>query len=201
MKIAFFASHQGSNMQTVIDACKSGALNATACVVISNNSDSEALARARREGIPTYHLSIKTHPDPLELDLVILSVLQQYQPDLLVLAGYMRKLGEKTLSTYHGRVINIHPALLPKYGGAGMYGSRVHAAVVAAGDPETGVTIHLVDLEYDHGKTLAQCRLPVKEGDTATSLAARVLEREHTFLVETLRRIINGEIHLPDPLK
>jgi phosphoribosylglycinamide formyltransferase-1 len=126
-----------------------------------------------------------------------LSALQQHQADLVVLAGYMKRLGEKTLSAYQGRVINIHPALLPKYGGEGMYGTHVHAAVIAAGDQETGVTIHLVDREYDHGDIVAQCRLPVLKSDTAVTLAERVLEREHTFLVDTLKRIIEGEIVLP----
>jgi phosphoribosylglycinamide formyltransferase 1 len=197
MNLGFLASGRGSNLQAVIDACHSGYLGAKPCLVISNNSESEALARARREGIAAYHFSSKTHPDPAELDIAILSALQHHQAGLVVLAGYMKRLGEKTLSAYRGRVINIHPALLPKYGGAGMYGAHVHVAVIAAGDQETGVTIHLVDQDYDHGDILAQCRLPVLEGDTAGTLAERVLEREHSFLVETLKRIIEGEITLP----
>ena len=185
-------------MQAVIDACKKGILDAKASLVISNNSDSEALARARRQEIPGYHFSSKTQPDPCQLDLAILSALKQHQTDLVILAGYMKRLGEKTLLAYPGRVINIHPALLPKYGGPGMYGGYVHEAVIAAGDRETGVTIHLVDREYDHGNILAQCRLPVLQSDTAMTLAERVLAREHTFLVETLKRIIAGEISLPN---
>ena len=197
INLGFFASGRGSNMQAVIDACNSGFLDAKPGVVISNNSQSEALTRARREEIPAYHFSSKTHPDPAQLDQVILSALLRHQVALVVLAGYMKKLGAKTLSAYQGRVINIHPALLPKYGGEGMYGSHVHEAVIAAGDTETGVTIHLVDTEYDHGAILAQCRLPVLENDTGLTLAERVLEMEHTFLVETLERIITGEIILP----
>jgi len=195
--LGFFASGRGTNMQAVIDACHSGALDAIPCVVISNNSDSEALARARREGIPGYHFSSKTHPDQAQLDEAILDVLGQHRTDLVILAGYMKRLGEKTLATFQGRVINIHPALLPKYGGAGMYGRHVHEAVLASGDQETGITIHLVDREYDHGQILAQCHLPVMEGDTAVTLAERVLAREHSFLVETLKRIMGGEIVLP----
>jgi len=197
MNLGFFASGRGTNMQAVMDACSSGFLDAKPCVVISNNSQSEALIRARRAGIPAYHLSSKSLPDPALLDQAILSTLRQHQVDLIVLAGYMKKLGERTLSAYQGRMINIHPALLPRYGGEGMYGTRVHEAVIAAGDQETGVTIHLVDREYDHGDILAQCRVPVVKGDTASSLAERVLEREHTFLVETLKRILDGEIGLP----
>ena len=184
-------------MQAVIDACASGRLEAKPCVVISNNSSSKALVRARRAGIPAYHFSSLTHPQAGQLEHAILSALQKHQVDLVVLAGFMKRLGEQTLSAYQGRVINIHPALLPKYGGEGMYGAHVHAAVIAAGEQETGVTIHLVDRDYDHGAILAQCRLPVRKGDTAITLAERVLEREHTFLVETIQKIIAGEIKLP----
>jgi phosphoribosylglycinamide formyltransferase 1 len=197
MNLGFFASGRGTNMQAVIDACNSGLLAAKPCLVISNNSASEALARAQQEGIPACHFSSKTHPDPSQLDQTILSTLQQHQVDLVVLAGFMKRLGAQTLSAYQGRVINIHPALLPKYGGEGMYGIHVHAAVIAAGDRETGVTIHLVDREYDHGDILAQTRVPVLKDDTAEILAERVLVREHTFLVETLQRIIAGTIVLP----
>ena len=196
MNFGFFAPGRGTNLQAVIDACQIGILKANAGIVISNNSASEALERARRAGIPGFHLSSKTHPDPFHLDEAILAALQLHGIDLVILAGYMKRLGEKTLLAYQERVINIHPALLPKYGGAGMYGAHVHEAVIAAGEGETGVTIHLVDREYDHGSILAQCRLPVMQGDTALTLASRVLEREHSFLVETLKRIIDGEIPL-----
>ncbi len=197
MNLGFFASHRGTNMQSVIDACKSGELSAKPCVVISNNSDSEALARARRESIPAYHLSGKTIPNPEALDDAILLTLRRHEVELVVLAGYMKQLGPKTLSAYQNRVVNIHPALLPKYGGPGMFGLNVHEAVIAAGETETGVTIHLVDAEYDHGQILAQCRLPVLPGDTPETLAARVLVTEHEFLVETLQNIVAGKIQLP----
>lgn len=194
MKLAFFASHRGTNMQAMLDACKAGILAAQPCVVISNNSDSEALARAQREGIPHYHLSAKTHPEPGQLDAEILAALKRHHTELVVLAGYMRKLGPQTLTAFQGRIINIHPALLPKYGGPGMYGAHVHEAVLAAGESETGITIHLVDEEYDHGAILAQRRVPVVPGDTVEMLAERVLAQEHAFLVETLGRIISGEL-------
>ncbi len=197
MNLAFFASHHGTNMQAVVDACKSGRLQGKPCVVISNNSNAEALIRAGHDRIPHYHLSNKTHPEPEQLDTEILMVLQRHATELIILAGYMRKLGPKTLSHYRGRVINIHPALLPKYGGPGMYGAHVHEAVLGAGEKETGVTIHLVDEEYDHGAILAQCRIPIAKNDTATTLAERVLEYEHQFLVETLGRIISKDLLIP----
>ena len=180
-------------MQAVIDACKEGRLLAKPCVVISNNGDSEALIRANREGISFYHLSRKTHPDPEQLDTEILLTLQRHNTELVILAGYMYKVGPKTFAHYKGRILNIHPALLPKYGGVGMYGNRVHEAVLAAGEKETGVTIHMVDEEYDHGAIVAQCLVPVMADDTAETLARRVLECEHRFLVEILGKIISKE--------
>jgi phosphoribosylglycinamide formyltransferase-1 len=113
-----------------------------------------------------------------------------------VLAGYMKKIGPRTLARYRGLVLNIHPALLPKFGGQGMYGRRVHEEVLAAGDRMTGVTVHLADEEYDRGPILAQREVPVVRGDTVDSLAARVLEAEHALYVETLARIARGEIRL-----
>jgi phosphoribosylglycinamide formyltransferase-1 len=196
--LAFFASHQGSNMQAVIDACKSGRLKARPCVVISNNGDSEALTRAKREGIPAYHLSSKTHPDPEQLDQTIMRTLVDHGTDLVLLAGYMKKLEPLTLDAFQGRILNIHPALLPKYGGQGMYGRNVHEAVLQAGETETGVTIHLVDGTYDHGAIVAQCRVPVEQNDTVETLSERVLKREHEFLVETLKRIMEGKIPLAE---
>ena len=195
--LGFLASGRGSNMQAVIDACGSGRLHARPCVVISNNSDCQAIARAKRAGIPSYHLSSKTHPEPDQLDGAILHGLLRHSADLVILGGYMRKLGPRTLAQYRGRILNIHPALLPKFGGRGMYGTHVHEAVLAAGERETGVTVHLVDEGYDTGPIVAQCRVPVLDSDTAETLAKRVLAREHSFLVDTLEGIIAGEIALP----
>ncbi len=184
-------------MQAIIDACKAGRLDAKPCVVISNNSESTALQRAKTEGIPAYHLSSQTHPDPAALDRAILEMLRRHGVDTVILAGYMKKLGAQTLQAYRGRILNIHPALLPKFGGQGMYGKRVHEAVLAAGEKVTGVTIHIVDEHYDAGPIVSQCRVPVLESDTAERLAERVLVQEHRLYVETLQKIVRGEIVLP----
>jgi phosphoribosylglycinamide formyltransferase-1 len=189
LKLGFLASHRGSNMQAVIDACAEGRLDAKPVVIISNNSKSGAKERAREEKIPFHHLSGRTHPDAETLDTAILDALLHHETDLVILVGYMKKIGPKTLSRFQGKILNIHPALLPKFGGEGMYGTRVHEAVLASGDKETGVTIHLADGGYDTGPIVAQTRVPVLEGDTAESLASRVLDREHTFLVETLKKL------------
>lgn len=197
LRLGFLASHNGTNMQAIIDACRQGRLDAEARVVVSNNSKSGALERARNEGIPYYHLSGKTHPDPCELDKAIIEALLKHKVSLVILAGYMKKLGPLTLFAYRNRILNIHPALLPKFGGEGMYGENVHKAVLASGDKVSGVTIHIVDAEYDHGLIVAQAEVPVVEGDTADLLAARVLKREHEFFAETLQKIAEGEIVLP----
>ncbi len=133
----------------------------------------------------------------MALDQAILDVLLRYEIDWVILAGYMKKLGPKTLTRFQGRILNIHPALLPNYGGQGMYGPHVHAAVLAAGERETGVTIHLVDDKYDHGAILAQRKVPVLAGDTVDSLAQRVLAIEHEFFVETLGRLFAGVLAVP----
>jgi len=198
MNIGFLASHGGSNMQAIVDACKSSALNATPALVVSNNGDSQALERARSEGISSQHLSSKTVSEGEDLDQVILDALVAHNVDIVVLAGYMRKIGPKVLTHFKGRILNIHPSLLPKFGGQGMYGMRVHRAVIEAGEAESGVTIHLVDGEYDTGPILAQASVPVEPGDTAEDLAARVLITEHRFFAETLQRIVDGEIALPE---
>lgn len=169
-------------MQAVIDACKEGCLLAKPCVVISNNSGAEALIRANREGIPYYHLSRRTQPDPEQLDTEILLTLQRHNTELVILAGYMCKLGPKTLAQYKGRILNIHPSLLPKYGGVGMYGNRVHEAVLTAGEEETGVTIHMVDEEYDHGAIVAQCLVPVMADDTNDVIPPCNCPRHHVPL-------------------
>lgn len=197
MNIGFLASHNGSNMQAIIDACNSGGLQAVPVVVISNNNGSGAMVRAKQEGIPSYHLSSKTHPKPKELDEAILEVLLKHKVDIVALTGYMKKLGPKTLSRYAGAVLNIHPALLPKYGGKGMYGIRVHEAVLAAGEYLTGVSIHIVDEEYDKGPVIAQAWVSIEDADTPETLQERVLEQEHSLYPHTLQKIVSGEIQLP----
>ena len=136
LRLGVLASGGGSNLQAIIDASQTGRLTAIPCVVISNNSGAFALPRAQNAGIPTFHLSTKTHPDPNELDTAMLQVLLDYAVDLVVLAGYMKRLGPKTLRHYKGRIINIHPALLPEYGG---YGAEVIACVTSDSEALAGL--------------------------------------------------------------
>ncbi|MDA0334282.1 MAG: phosphoribosylglycinamide formyltransferase [bacterium] len=196
LRLGFLASGGGSNMQAILDACSTGRLSAEARVVVGNNSRSGALERARNAGIPCYHLSSQTHPDAAGLDGAICDALVTHGVEVVCLAGYMKLLGRRTLSTFRGHILNIHPGLLPRHGGQGFYGRRVHEAVLATGDIESGATVHVVDAVYDNGPVLAQARVPVKPGDTAETLAARVLVQEHRLFPETLQKIATGEIDL-----
>ena len=196
LALGILASHGGTNLQAIVDACRDGTLGAEVRVVISNNSRAFALERARRANIPAVHLSAATHPDADDLDRAIADALVGYGVSLVILAGYMKLLGPCVLGAYRNRVLNVHPALLPKFGGRGMYGERVHAAVIAADERESGATVHIVDGRYDNGPVVAQATAPVLPGDTPETLAARVLEREHALYARTIQRIASGEIDL-----
>jgi len=183
-------------MQAIIDSVREGRLNANLVAVISNNSSSTALQRAEKEHIPCYHISSKTHGGSDEMDITIAETLKNCDTDLVVLAGYMKKIGDQTLKAFKGRILNIHPALLPKFGGKGMYGKQVHQAVLESGEAVSGVTIHLIDEKYDNGPILAQETVPVLKHDTADTLAERVLKKEHSLYSKTIAKIISGEIPL-----
>jgi phosphoribosylglycinamide formyltransferase-1 len=194
--LGFLASHNGSNMQAIIDAIKSGKLDAIPCCLISNNSDSGAMLRAKKEGVPAYHISNKLFPNENEFNKAIIETFDKHNVDTIVLAGYMKILSPEVIHHFKGRVLNIHPALLPKYGGKGMYGKFVHEAVLKAGDKISGPTVHLVDEHYDHGRILAQREVPVYPDDTVETLAERVLEQEHVLYPETLNKIAKGIIKI-----
>jgi len=196
MRLGILASHEGTTLQAVLDAVADGRIPASVAVVISNNRESGAMRRALAAGVPATHLSSATHPIPEELDQAISARLTTAGVDVVLLAGYMKKLGPRVLRDHGGRILNTHPALLPKFGGQGMYGNRVHEAVLASGDSETGASIHLVDSEYDTGPVLAQCRVPVMPGDSVAALAARVQARERELVVETLAKLADGTLKL-----
>lgn len=196
MRIAVLASGEGTTLQSIIDAVHLHTLNAEIALVISNNRDAGALSRARANGLRVAHLSGITHSDFGELDRAICSALVASRTDLVVLAGYMKKIGPLTLGRFSGAILNTHPSLLPRHGGQGMYGRRVHEAVLASGDLETGVSVHLVDAEYDTGPVLAQTRVPIARNETVQTLEARVQTLERQFLCETLQRIASGALLL-----
>jgi phosphoribosylglycinamide formyltransferase 1 len=197
MRIGVLASHEGTTLQAIIDACAAGVLRARVATVISNNRDSGALQRARAASIAAYHLSSQTHPDSEALDAAICRALVDHEVDIVVLAGYMKKLGPLTLARFRGRILNTHPALLPRFGGTGMYGLHVHRVVLAAGETMTGASVHLVDEEYDAGPIVAQCEVAVEGADSPEALAERVQPHERALLVDVLARILDGRISLP----
>jgi len=196
LRVGFLASHGGSALAAILDGIREGSVPAAPVVVISNNSGAGALVHARCAGVPAVHISSATHPDAAGLDMAIRSTLQQYGAEVVILSGYMKKVGPRTLERFRGRILNTHPALLPKFGGQGMYGIRVHEAVLAAGETVTGVTIHLVDEEYDHGALLSQREVPVLPGDTPESLQERVKSAEGGLFVQTLADVAIGRLRL-----
>jgi len=195
-RLGILASHDGTNFQSILDRCLTGEIPAQVGVVISNNSQSGAMRRANQSGIKSCHLSGETHPNVEDLDKAITQALCDQQVDLVVLAGYMKKLGRRLLKTFKGRVINIHPSLLPAFGGKGMYGKRVHQAVLDHCCSITGVTVHMVDGEYDQGQVIAQEIVPVLKGDTADTLAHRVLQMEHRLYPSVVRQLAQGQIRM-----
>lgn len=201
LRIGVLASHGGSNMQAIIDATEAGRLDAQVVLVISNNSKSGAIERARRHGLAWQHVSGRTHPGPGAEDAAIADALQEAGAEVVVLAGYMKRIGPRTLEAFRGRILNIHPALLPRHGGQGMYGIRPHESVLAAGDTESGCTVHAVDERYDHGPILKQRRVPVLPGDTPETLQQRVLKEEHQIYTDVLADVVAGEIRLPIALE
>jgi len=177
MNVAVLASGQGSNLQALLDACGGPASSAVIALVVSNKPDAGALARAAARGVPVATIA----DDGQDAD-ALLALLRSRAIDLVVLAGYLKRVPGTVVRAYRGRMLNIHPALLPSFGGPGMYGRRVHEAVLKSGARVSGATVHLVDEQYDHGEIVAQWPVPVRPDDTPQTLAARVLAVEHRLL-------------------
>lgn len=187
-KLIVFASGSGTNLLNIINKIKSNELNAKVVAVISNNSGSGALQHARDNKIDSFHISSKTHADP---DSEILRISKTYQADFLILAGYMKKISSELIKEFPERILNIHPALLPKFGGEGMYGMNVHNAVVNAGEKESGATVHLVNSEYDKGRILKQMKINVDPIDTADDVRAKVQTLEYTLYPLAIQEYID----------
>jgi phosphoribosylglycinamide formyltransferase-1 len=194
LKLGFLASGNGSSARAIVGAILAGDLAAQARLMVSNNRSAPALAFAADAGVPA--LCIPTQGDPDAADARLAEAMLRNGVEVIVLSGYLRQLGPRTLGQYSGRILNIHPGPLPAFGGHGMYGRRVHEAVIAAGVAESGICIHLVEEEYDRGPVIARRAAPVEPGDTPERLEARVTALEPAFFVETLGRIARGEIVL-----
>jgi phosphoribosylglycinamide formyltransferase-1 len=187
-RIAVFASGRGSNLEALL-AKLAGRPAVEVVLVVSDREGSGALERARARGLPA--LVVRHDDGPALLDL-----LARHRVDWIVLAGYLRRVPSAVIARHSGRILNIHPALLPRFGGPGMYGERVHRAVIEAGETRSGATVHLVDEEYDRGPIVAQRIVAVEPGDTPESLAARVLEVEHELLPEVVLAAAEGRLRV-----
>jgi phosphoribosylglycinamide formyltransferase 1 len=197
MNVAVLASGEGTTLQAVLDACAQQRLAARVGVVISNNRGAGALRRAAGAGVPARHLSAVTAGGAARLDQALRDTLLEFDTQWVLLAGYLKQLGPLTLAAFAGRIVNTHPALLPEFGGQGMYGMNVHRSVLAAKRTVSGATVHWVDAHYDTGAVIRQVRVPVEAGDSADSLAARVQAAERELIVEVLAAAAAGRLAAP----
>jgi phosphoribosylglycinamide formyltransferase 1 len=188
VRLAVFASGSGSNLQALIDHFSTGR-EVRVSLVVSDRPDAGALERARTAGVSTAHIPARGR-NPDELARETLDVLAEHRIDFIALAGYLRLVPAAVVAAFPGRLVNIHPALLPAFGGPGMYGMHVHRAVLAAGCTVTGATVHYVDDRYDEGRIIAQWPVPVLNGDTPERLGARVLQVEHRLYPATLAALV-----------
>jgi phosphoribosylglycinamide formyltransferase-1 len=196
IRLAVFASGRGSNFEAILKNIEKKSLNARIRVVISNLSSAGALEIARRYQIANFHISQKLFPSEKEYVDRILSVLKEYNVQLIVLAGYLKMIPSEIIRMYRNKILNIHPALLPSFGGHGLYGHFVHEAVLNYGCKVSGATVHIVDEEYDTGSPIVQQCVPVLENDTPDSLAARVLEIEHKIYSQAIQLFAEDRIRM-----
>ncbi len=196
LRISVLVSGGGTNLQAIIDGIEDGSIrDAKIVLVIASNPEAYSLERARKHKIQSRIIGKTNYPEETERTKAIGAALLEAKTDLVILAGYMSILAPEIIEAYRGRIINIHPSLIPRFCGEGFYGKRVHEAVLAAGEMESGATVHYVDEGVDTGPVILQEKVPILEGDTAETLAARVLETEHKILSEAVCKII-GERQL-----
>ncbi|MFT5144966.1 MAG: formyltetrahydrofolate-dependent phosphoribosylglycinamide formyltransferase [Rhodothermales bacterium] len=198
MRLAVFASGGGSNFQAIIDAVGSGRLDLEICLCVSNKEDAGAIERARKSGIPCLVEDPQSYSDQSEYESCLTDALASHGIDFIALAGYLRKIPSSVVNAFRHRMVNIHPALLPAHGGAGMYGQRVHKAVLAAGEGFSGATVHFVDEEYDTGAIILQDTVPVLPTDTPQALAERVLDVEHRLYPAALSLLSHSRVVVQD---
>lgn len=186
-KLGFLASYNGSSMQAIVREISAGNFPAIAHRVVSNNANSPSLCFAHNHNIPAYHISRSTHGDDQGVDIALIEIFNEC--DWVILSGYMRPIGTLMLQRFPRKILNIHPSLLPNFSGKGMYGRKIHEAVISSGTPYTGITIHRVNARYDEGEILAQLPIPVDTTDTVDSLEAKIKTAEPQFFVDTLRHL------------
>jgi len=197
LNIAVLASGKGSNLKAIIDPVRAGTIRqARVSLVISNNSDAGALQIARANGIPSLHLSRQQFESDEAFNKALLSALTRHGINFIALAGYLKKIHPSIIQAYRNRIINVHPALLPSFGGPGMYGKFVHEAVIKSRAATSGATVHIVDDQYDHGAIILQKSLPVAPDDTPETLAAKVSAIEHQIYPEAIRLFAEGRVKI-----
>jgi len=196
LRIAVFASGRGSNFGAILKNIKKGELDASIVAFISNKKNAGAFDIARANNIPAYFVSTKEFPEQEQFDLRILEILETHNANFIVLAGYLKMIGKNVVRKFKNRILNIHPALLPSFGGKGMFGHHVHEAVLNYGCKVSGVTVHLVDESYDTGPPVIQRCVPVRNDDTPETLAARVLKIEHQVFTEALKYFAEGRVQV-----
>ena len=193
-KIAIFASGGGSNFREIYNQIQKGDIPARIVLVVSNNSQCEAIIFASEHGLKNFIVNDTRFPNPDTRDKLLLQALLKAEVELICLAGYVKLLPGGIVKEYQNRILNIHPALLPQFGGKGFYGMKVHEAVIASGAAESGATVHLVDDEYDHGKIIVQKKVKVRSGDTAKTLAKRVLKVEHDLYPKVVKAFCKDRV-------
>lgn len=196
IKIGVLASGAGTNLQAIIDTCARGEIDGRVVVVVSNNPKAKALDRARAAGIPAVAMHHRAFPDRDTFDAKLVEILHSYEVDLVCLAGFMRILGPSFVAQFPGRIMNIHPALLPSFGGLGMYGDRVHKTVLDSGVKFSGCTIHFANEAPDGGPIILQAVVPVQDDDTVETLAARIAQEERRLYPEAVRLFAQGRLRI-----
>jgi phosphoribosylglycinamide formyltransferase-1 len=201
LRVAVFASGGGTNFQALLDHQRPGR-GWEIVLLLTDRADAGAVARAERAGVAAVVVPTKGR-ERSDVGAEMLARLEEHHVDVVLLAGYLKLVPPAVVARYPGRILNIHPALLPSFGGKGMYGMNVHRAVIEAGEPESGATVHFVDEEYDRGRVLAQRRVAVEPGDTPEALAARVLAVEHRLYPEAVDHLCDALAagRNPDPMR
>jgi phosphoribosylglycinamide formyltransferase-1 len=195
-KVAVLLSGEGTSLENLFERIEAGEVPARVAVVIASRPGAGGLARAERRGVPAVAIPRRAHPDVGEFNDRIHEVLDKYDVDLVALLGFLSPFQSR--GRYDGRVLNVHPALVPAFSGKGFYGRRVHEAVLARGCKVSGATVHLCDEEYDHGPIVLQEAVPVREDDTPESLSERVQEAERRLVPEAIRLFAEGRLRVED---
>jgi len=196
--IGLLISGNGSNLQAIIDSVDNGYINGRISVVISNKEDAYGLVRARKKGIDSIYMDSRQFSSDIDFDRRMIDELKKRNVDLVILGGYTKVLGEELVKEFEGRIVNIHPSLIPSFSGKGYYGEKIHKAILDYGVKITGATVHFVDIETDTGPIILQETIKVEEEDTIETLRKRTLEVEHRILSEAVKLFCEKKLTMSD---